>query len=188
MIVILFTRNFLGVHTPQDVLVGCIEGLLVFLLLSRFQGWIRQHPEKDKMVLLIGLAAVAAALAYLCLKPYPVVYVEGELVADPADMMHDGIKTCGAFAGMLSGWFLERRFVRFTTDCSGQEKVMRAVTGIVLLLSGQVFLKKGMYAAAGRQTGGFLYGCAGILLVVFVIPLIHRALWNLIGNRKKGSV
>ena len=57
-----FSRLYLGVHTPQDVLVGAAAGLLVMALTARLMRWIAAHPEKDAAVACVG-AALAAALA-----------------------------------------------------------------------------------------------------------------------------
>ncbi len=176
IMLIMFSRNFLGVHTPQDVLVGMLEGFVMIFLAQCFGRWSARHPEKDLKVLLICLAVTAAAVLYLALKPYPMDYQDGVLLVDPFDMMKDGMKSSGAFAGLACGWYLERRLIRFTTDCGKNEKIMRLTTGLAVLLAGQVIIKKGFYALAGELAGGFLYGFCGILLAVFLIPLMHDAI------------
>ena len=42
-----FSRNFLGVHAPQDVLVGAGSGVLVMFLTGKLLQWLDAHPEKD---------------------------------------------------------------------------------------------------------------------------------------------
>jgi undecaprenyl-diphosphatase len=60
---IAISRNFLGVHTPQDILVGTGTGLLVMWLTFRMLTWIGIHPEKDIQVACIGIAvSVAVAI------------------------------------------------------------------------------------------------------------------------------
>ncbi len=56
----------------------------------------------------------------LCLvKPYPIDYNEaGELIVDGAKMANDTFKGIGWCSAFLIGWFLEKRYVGFTTKLS----------------------------------------------------------------------
>ena len=44
---IAFSRIYLGVHTPQDILVGSLSGLLMMWIVLRVMGWVEKHPDKD---------------------------------------------------------------------------------------------------------------------------------------------
>ncbi len=44
MVLIAFSRNYLGVHTPQDILVGIAVGLLVMWLTYKLTLWLKKHP------------------------------------------------------------------------------------------------------------------------------------------------
>ena len=63
-----FSRPFLGVHTPQDVLVGAAAGMLVMWLVWRMMQWLEAHPEKNRLVVLIvrGLPGRLDSGAALC--------------------------------------------------------------------------------------------------------------------------
>ena len=65
---IAFSRIFLGVHTPQDVLVGAGAGMLVMFLTLRLMNWIAAHPEKDWLVAAVGLCLGAAVAVYAAVK------------------------------------------------------------------------------------------------------------------------
>ena len=126
-----FSRIFLGVHTPQDVLVGIVAGMLVMWLVCMLMDWIGRHPEKDWLVLAVGLVLAAALSVYAALKPYPMDYdAEGKLLVDGAKMANDTFKGVGWCAAFLIGWILERRFVGFSTEVSVPRKLTRIAIGL----------------------------------------------------------
>ena len=128
----MFSRNFLGVHTPQDVLVGFLAGCLVMWLTVRLMRWVEAHPEKDWLVVCIGLGLAAAVAVYAAVKPYPADYdAEGKLIVDGAKMANDTFKGVGWSAAFLIGWILERRFVGFATDIPLTRKLLRAAGGLL---------------------------------------------------------
>ena len=45
-VLIAVSRNFLGVHTPQDIWVGLGAGVLVMWLTMKLLAWLEKHPEK----------------------------------------------------------------------------------------------------------------------------------------------
>lgn len=127
-----FSRNYLGVHTPQDVLVGIVAGTLVMFLTMKLMQWVTLHPEKDLLVAGIGAALAIAVAIYAAVKPYPVDMDEtGKVLVDGAKMANDtfkGVSWCVAF---LCGWILERRFVQFSTDVSMMQRMTRLVFGLL---------------------------------------------------------
>ena len=127
-----FSRNYLGVHTPQDVLVGIVAGTLVMFLTMKLMQWVTLHPEKDLLVAGIGAALAIAVAIYAAVKPSPVDMDEtGKVLVDGAKMANDtfkGVSWCVAF---LCGWILERRFVQFSTDVSMMQRMTRLVFGLL---------------------------------------------------------
>ena len=127
-----FSRLYLGVHTPQDVLVGFLAGCLVMWLTVRLMRWVEAHPEKDWLVVCIGLGLAAAVAVYAAVKGYPADYdAEGKLIVDGAKMANDTFKGVGWSAAFLIGWILERRFVGFATDIPLTRKLTRAAGGLL---------------------------------------------------------
>ena len=70
-VLIAFSRNYLGVHTPQDVLVGLAAGLLVMWLTGKLIRWVETHPEKDILVMCIGILIAVAVAVFAAVKSYP---------------------------------------------------------------------------------------------------------------------
>ena len=54
-----FSRNYLGVHTPQDVLVGMAEGVLILWAMSKLFPWLDKNPGKENIVLAMLAAGCA---------------------------------------------------------------------------------------------------------------------------------
>ena len=133
VILIAFSRNYLGVHTPQDVIVAIILGALVLFAANAVLNLVDKKPGADVWVLIGGVALCLLLAAYGYFKPlstYPMDYdASGALIVDPAKMAVDSIKNAGMGLGFFVGWFIERRFIRFSTDVGQTESVIRFLFG-----------------------------------------------------------
>ena len=134
LFIVQISRNYLGVHTPQDVLVGGLLAVLSAFLIDRVLAAVDEKPELDIWVL--AGAAILCLFGYFFVrfKSYPMDYVDGKLLVDPAKMTINSFKDPGSFFGFVVGWFLERRFVKFSTDGTPMEKVMRCLVGGMLYI------------------------------------------------------
>ena len=170
-----FSRIYLGVHTPQDVLVGTAAGMLVMALILRLMQWIAAHPEKDVLVVCVGTALGIAIAFYARLKGYPEDYdTEGRLIVDGVKMANDTFKGVGYCVAFLIGWLLERRFVGFSTEVPLAQKLTRAVVGLlgyyaVSLILGAL-LKVWLPGPAGTTLSCFLQ----MFYVAFLFPLCAK--------------
>ena len=127
-----FSRIFLGVHTPQDILVGAAAGMIVMWLIWRMMRWISLNPGKDWLVVAVGIALAAAVAVYAAVKQYPADYdASGKLLVDGAKMANDTFKGVGWCAAFLIGWLLERRYVGFSTDIPLPQKLTRISIGLL---------------------------------------------------------
>ena len=177
VVLVAFSRNYLGVHTPQDTLAGLLVGMLVMALTVRLMKWVAAHPEKDILMAGIGVALAVAVAVYAAVKSYPEDYdAEGKLLVDGAKMANDtfkGVGWCGAF---LVGWVLERRFVGFSTDISMLQRVTRVTTGLLSYYAVSLilvpFVKGLLPGAAGTMGSCFVQ----ILYVTFLFPLCAKRL------------
>ena len=106
-----FTRNWLGAHTLEDVLVGIICSICVIALNSFLIKWANEKPERDWYIF-VASALIFAAFCFL----YPT-----------------SLKTAGIYAGVMFGLFIERRFVRFEISKSIPFRVITFVAGIAVI-------------------------------------------------------
>ena len=128
----MFSRVFLGVHTPQDIFTGCAVSLVCMFGISKLYDWIEKNPDKDWVLPAAATVIAIAVLCFLRFKSYPMDYVDGVLLVDPKKMTVDGFKDPGVFYGIVIGWFLERRYVKFDVSGTAQQKLMRALVGGLL--------------------------------------------------------
>ena len=173
-----FSRNFLGVHTPQDIVVGSIVGVLVMFAAGKLLEWLESNPDKDVLVAAIGVAIAVAVAIYASVKPYPMDYdASGNLLVDGMKMANDTFKAVGWVSAFMVGWILERRFVKFTTEVPMQERFLRLAAGLmgyyVLSLVINPLIKEAVVGTAGTIMTCFLQ----MPYVVFLFPFV-MARWS----------
>lgn len=175
-----FSRNYLGVHTPQDVAVGITLGLLALWGTHRLFNYLTAHPEKENLFLVSGFLVGLLAIAYVSYKPYPLDYINGKLLVDPQVMMNDMFKDTGAFLGFCIGRFIEKRWVRFSAAGLTFKGIFLSIIGLagLVYLSGHIF----QYAISwfGPHWGRLL---AQASLMIYVIALYPWVLKWLAGAR-----
>lgn len=130
VVLIACSRIYLGVHTPQDIIVGTMAGMLVMWLTCMLMRWLDAHPNKDVMVACVGIGLAVLIAVYAALKPYPEDFdAAGNLIVEGAKMANDTFKAVGWCAAFLTGWILERRYVGFTTEVPMITRVTRLAIG-----------------------------------------------------------
>ena len=172
VVLIAFSRNFLGVHTPQDTLIGMGAGLLVMWLASKLIAWTDKNPEKDIIVVCVGTALSVAVAVFAAFKSYPVDYDEaGKLLVDGAKMANDTYKGVGWCVGFWVGWILEKRYVNFSTDIPLMTRITRLATGLLSYYAVSLILSPLFKSWFPGICGTFLSCFIQTFYVSFVFPL-----------------
>ena len=160
-----FSRNFLGVHTPQDVIVGLSESVLIIWIVGMVQKKIDGNEKFTDILTLIGVIAVIMALVYILLKPYPMDYVDGKLLVDPNKMMNDSFKACGAFLGFMIGSFVDRHYLHYEIPTGARTLPMLTWVGAAIMFAWkELFAPATIVAALGSHWGNM---AARFLMVIF---------------------
>lgn len=177
LVLIAFSRNYLGVHTPQDTLVGILAGTVVMALTVRLMQWIEAHPGKDILVAGIGIAIAIAVAVYAALKPYPTDYdAEGKLLVDGAKMANDTFKGVGYCSAFLVGWVLERRYIGFSTDIPMIRRVSRIITGLLGYYAVSLIVVPAIKDLLTGPAGSVASCFVQVLYVSFLFPLCMKYL------------
>lgn len=170
-----FARNWLGAHTPQDVLVGMLIALAVLLLSKPLLDWADGGEKRDLLVAGVGLVLSAAMLIFTSVKPYPMDYLpDGSLLVDPWDMVTDCYKAAGAMMGFCLGWALERHFVGFDAKGEVKTRVIRGVVGVALLLAVQKGLKLAGNALLDAHWSGFVQMFGLMVFAIAAYPALFQ--------------
>lgn len=168
-----FSRNYLGVHTPQDVVVSLVLGSLSVFISSKVFALVGKLPKADIIVCLCGSVICIVLIAYAAFKSYPMNYdTEGSLIVDPSKMAVDSYKNAGMGLGLYIGWLLERRFIRFSTDGTWQEKTSRFIVCTLCYLLINESVCPLLQSAAGGGMGAALSKFVSTIYVIAGAPLI----------------
>ena len=168
----MFSRLYVGVHTPQDVLAGLFVGTLgtaLVLLATRF---VEHHPKLDWVIVAVAAALCAVLLPYMYFKDYPMDYVDGKLLVDPVKMTVGGFKDPGRLFGVVLGWFIERRWVRFDPDGTPAQKVTRCLVGALLFIFYWTVVIEPIGKAVGIGIVHFFLQASAPLLFMTVYPML----------------
>ena len=176
IVLTMFSRLYVGVHTPQDVLAGLLVGTVGALLVFWTDRFVQRHPKKDWVPVLIVTVLCAILLPYMYLKSYPMDYVDGELLVDPTKMTVGGFKDPGRLFGVVLGWFIERRFIRFDTDGTPYQKLMRCAVGALLFIAYWTVVMEPLGKAIGVGIVHFFLQASAPLLFMTVYPLLFRCM------------
>ena len=176
-----FSRNYLGVHTPQDVLVGFGLTAACILGLARLFARLEAHPEEEDRWLLAGFLFGAAALVYISCKSYPMDYMDGKLLVDPKRMMADGIKEIGLLWGFCVARYVEKRWVRFRETGLNVRGVVLAALGFVPAILLRTQMSAPLKAVFGDYGGPML---SRFLLIFFVVALWPAVIARFTGKRE----
>ena len=176
-----FSRNFLGVHTPQDVLVGLLIAIIMIALTQAFFNWIDRWDaiepghNKDIIVMVVVIALCIASVVFVILKPYPMDYADGQLLVDPVTMQKGSFEAAGMFMGLAISWVLERRFVGFSTDgLDLRMRIIRFVVGVAIVGITYVATDVAFKAVLPYNWAKLIALFCVVIMAVYVAPLVFK--------------
>lgn len=168
-----FSRNFLGVHTPQDVAVGFGLSVVLIVIVGIVQNKIGENEKAKDILTLIGVAAVILTVVYITLKPYPMDYVDGKLLVEPQKMMNDTFKACGAFLGILIGSYIDRHYLQYEIPVGMAELPILTCVGAGLMFGWKEFFAPATIVAAfGGHWGNFIARMIMLLFAICIWPVV----------------
>ena len=142
-----FSRMYLGVHTPLDVIVSYIIALLlvVFVYPAIFGG------GKRRMLALLGgiILLCLVYLAFVHLYPFPADVDQTRLVSG----IENGYTLFGSLVGMLLVYIIDCKWLHFPVKAKWWAQIIKVLIGLALVLAVKSLLKSPLNMLLGEYAG-----------------------------------
>jgi len=170
-----FSRMYVGVHTPADVLVAASIALILVFALKP----VVYSKDGKYLPILLGFMSILA-IAYLCFV---------ELYTFPADVnperLLSGVESAytllGALLGLLIVYIVDKKWQNFTTQAVWWAQIAKVALGLALVL----VVKEGMRSPLNYLFGELLGRMLRYLLVVVVAGIVWPMTFKWFAKIKK---
>lgn len=164
MILVPFSRMYVGVHTPADVLVGSAMALI---MVFAFQPLMLGKGKKNIPWVFAGLTVLSVAyLLFVELYPFPV-----DIDANNyASAVKNGYTFLGCFAGVLVVYFVDEKKLHFENKAIWWAQVLKAVLGLAVVLA----VKEGTRSVLEMIFSGHLISRA---VRYFLVVVVAGVVW-----------
>lgn len=180
----MFSRNYLGVHTPQDVVVGFLATSIMMYLASKLEKWSEEDASRDWIILATGLVLCVAAAIYYIFKPYPMTVLDdGSLLVDPAKMIADSFEGIGYVSAYVICRCIEKRKFLFDSQCS---RKMRVVIAILALIPAYFWVTKlcPIIMTVDRSVGKFILYFVMVFYSMIFVPWVMSLAARYLGEKR----
>jgi len=177
-ILVPFSRMYIGVHTPADVLVG--SGMAVALIFLLRKPMLKGNENTCNWILGFLFLMAVAQILYVEFWPFP----EN---LDPHNLQ-SGTKNAytmlGSVLGIMVVMPLEKRYVSFSTGGAWYIQILKILGGLILVLA----VKEGLRGPLDALFAGHLISRAVRYFAIVVVagffwPMTFRR-FNMIGEKK----
>ena len=168
VILVAFSRMYIGVHTPQDVLASV--GIAIVLIVAFKPVVLSEHYNRFRM-LLAGMAVLA--VAFLCF----IKFYDFPTDLDPHNYA-SGLKSAytllGAFSGLIIVYIVDEKWVKFPTAAVWGAQLIKIGVGLCLVILVKSCTKELLNHLLGEQLGRAVRYCLIVLTAGALWPLSFK--------------
>ena len=171
-----FSRNYLGVHTLQDIIIGLLTAYITLIAFHRLLKWCEQKEHRD-LILAIATTVISLFITiYTSLKGYPTDYdANGLILVAPETHKWESLPKLGLMLGSVWGWYIENNFVKFTPETQSlKEKIICGICGIIPLMLITKYTMPLWKDAYGKDFGGLGFMITVSLFITLIYPWIYK--------------
>ena len=147
ILVVAFSRMYLGVHTPLDVGVSCIVGIVLLVVLYPVFRGMEEHPNRMYGFFAVLAVLLLAFLLYSYLCPFPEWMYAEEHFVNITEARHNASLLTGALVGLVIAYTLDIKTVKFQTKAVWWAQILKVVIGLV----GTVAITEGLKMVLGHS-------------------------------------
>ena len=168
IVLVAFSRMYLGVHTPLDVIVSLLLALALILLLRPL--FATEEMFKKSMPWIV-IGSTVLSLAFLGY----VLSVSGDNTLDAHNFesaLKNACTLLGCTAGLIAVYFIDLKFINFVTEARWYSQIIKLVVG----LGGVLAIKAGFSSPLTALFGNEMIARA---VRYFLIVLFAGGVWPL---------
>lgn len=172
VILVGFSRMYLGVHTPADVLVSLATSLIIVfgsypLFMRAWNGNWKAYIPLFAVLLAAGIALVV--YAEFCTPPI------GAIAENTANGRATAYKMFGTSIGLVLTVWLDTKYIRFDTKAVWWAQIIKTLLGVGLVVGVRTLTKAPLLAlCSGHDVAGFLRYFLMVLVGGILWPLTFR--------------
>jgi len=177
VLLVAFSRMYLGVHTLQDVVVSLIATTIIIVIVARLFSGEKADKKRDLILssILVVCAIAVIVIAYI-------LFASGTI---EHHYLSDCLKAAGAGIGFAVGMYIERAYINFSVRTKNiLWQAIKFVAGII----GVLVIKEGLKLLLGT---GFVVDTTRYFLictwVTVFFPLIIRRFFPKASGPKTGE-
>lgn len=129
-----FSRMYLGVHTPLDVIVSIAISLL--LIFGGFKVFELASKNDKVMYIILGVltALVISFVVFVYAYPFPYDVYSGENIHNLESAMKNAYTMLGCVAGLWVIYPVEKKYVKFEVNAVWWAQILKVVIGLAIII------------------------------------------------------
>ena len=168
IVLVAFSRMYLGVHTPLDVIVSLLFALGLILLLRPV---FKTEESMHKLMPIVVVASLILSVGFLAY----VLSLSGVSFLDPYNYQSGLKNACtliGCTAALIPVYILDRKYIKFETNARWYAQIIKLVGGLLGVLA----IKSGLSAPLTALFGNEFVARA---VRYFLIVVFAGSVWPL---------